>query len=703
MSETDPRAGHDPPADDPAAQYGGDLRGLQLNGTYEVEGLIARGGMGEVYRGRVIETGDAVAIKVLRQDMVANEAALALFRKEASALHRLHHDAIIRYFVVAVDPMIRRPYFAMEYVEGEPLSGIVERGPLPLADCLVLIDRVAAGLGAAHQLGIYHRDVSPDNVILPGRDPARAKIIDFGIARSTRFGAETVIGDRFAGKFSYASPEQLGLFGASVGAQSDIYSLGLVIAEAASGRQIDMGVNHAETIERRRSVPSLIHVPAELRPLIARMLEPNPSDRPQSMEAVRALAAVIRTGPVKAASFSLSAAAKPGQAASRPRRMVLAGTFGIAVFALVLAGSTAFLWRSGLFGDRAGFTEPGGDSPPRPSGAGEERRESAPPPPPPQSLPPAAPSPVGSAGPEKESGAIASAQSPPALSAPAPSTPAPSAQAIADALAPRPVQPEPPPARLDPPQAATRPGPPQASPSPDLLSPAPGLPESPPARTDLSSIVPAPSPAPPVPAPSPESFVARFPAMPCLAIDLKTAASRKVEIEAFGNSTEAIVAFDKAFTQALGFESQIQFRQVSEAQCPAVDFLRAHRVAVGAEARITFANYSPRVGETAEGVIRGAGHRTVSALLVGDDGMVRTLPVRSRPDSRDMLVAVTVEPGSVIGRPRLVVVILAPRRPRAATIPGRMPASRVFSDISAELAADHDGIIVLRQFLRVGG
>ena len=129
----------------------------------------------------------------------------------------------------------------MEYVDGQPLSEILKSGPLSFDAVRVLQRRLASGLQAAHELGIVHRDVSPDNVILPGGNVARAKIIDFGIARSTLAGDETVIGGGFAGKFGYVSPEQLGLFGGEVTAKSDIYSLGLVLAEALSGRSARHG------------------------------------------------------------------------------------------------------------------------------------------------------------------------------------------------------------------------------------------------------------------------------------------------------------------------------------------------------------------------------------------------------------------------------------------------------------------------------
>jgi serine/threonine protein kinase len=144
-----------------------------------------------------------VAIKTIRPDFAENEAALSLFRKEATALHNLYHEAIVRYYVFSVDPDLQAPYLAMEYVDGQALSEALKHGPLSLDSVVVLLRRIAGGLQAAHELGVVHRDVSPDNVILPSGSVARAKIIDFGIARTTLFGEGTVIGGGFAGKFSY--------------------------------------------------------------------------------------------------------------------------------------------------------------------------------------------------------------------------------------------------------------------------------------------------------------------------------------------------------------------------------------------------------------------------------------------------------------------------------------------------------------------
>jgi len=258
--------------------------GTRLNGIYEIDHMIGVGGMGEVYKGHEIQTGTAVAIKMLVPEMAENEAALALFRREASALHYLMHDAIVRYFVFTVEPVLQRPYLAMEFVDGRSLADMLEEGPLTIEALLRLMKRVASGLNAAHERGIIHRDVSPDNIIVPRNDIARAKIIDFGIARSTQIGDATIIGSGFAGKHNYVSPEQIGLYGGEVNAQSDVYSFGLVLFYALTGQKLDMGGTQFQLVEKRRRVPDLGAIDARIRPLLERMLQPDPKDRPQMAE-----------------------------------------------------------------------------------------------------------------------------------------------------------------------------------------------------------------------------------------------------------------------------------------------------------------------------------------------------------------------------------------------------------------------------------
>ena len=282
-------------------------RGVRLNGTYEIEALIAKGGMGEVYKGFNIQTNDPVAIKMVLPELARNPDAFALFRREASTLLNLQHEAIVRYFVFSVDPELQRAYLAMEFVEGLSLTARLRQGPLSLTEAAILRKRVAGGLEAAHRFGVIHRDISSDNIILPNNDPKRAKIIDFGIARSTLQGEGTLIGDGFAGKYNYVSPEQLGLAGGEVTAKSDIYSFGLVLAEALRGRPIHMNGTQVEIIEKRRSVPDLSDIDPSMRPLLQAMLQPLPADRPESMAAVAAW------------DESGTAGATPAQAAPKDR------------------------------------------------------------------------------------------------------------------------------------------------------------------------------------------------------------------------------------------------------------------------------------------------------------------------------------------------------------------------------------------------
>ena len=293
--------------------YRGVAPGTRLNGIYEIDQMIGAGGMGEVYKSHEIQTGAPVAIKMLLPDMADNEAALALFRREAAALHNLVHDAIVRYFLFSVDPALQRPYLAMEFVNGVSLSDILASGPLAFEALMKLMRRIASGLHEAHERGIIHRDVSPDNILIPLSDVTRAKIIDFGIARSTQFGGDkTIIGTGFAGKDNYVSPEQVGLFGGEVTAKSDIYSLGLLLFYALTGQKLDMAGSQFQLVEKRRRVPDLGGVDMRIRPLLEKMLQPDPENRPSTMaEIANWRIAVSDQQEVRPAASSQSPALRP--------------------------------------------------------------------------------------------------------------------------------------------------------------------------------------------------------------------------------------------------------------------------------------------------------------------------------------------------------------------------------------------------------
>ncbi len=275
--------------------------GTILNDTFEIQEFIASGGMGEVYRAKMLTTGAPVAIKLIKQEFLENEDVHSLFLREASALDSLAHDSIVRYYISAIDRTLNRPYLAMEFVEGPSLSAVLAERRLTFDEVNGLRKRLAQGLQAAHSRNIVHRDIAPDNVILTDGDLHRAKLIDFGIAKSNNLSVKSVIQDGFAGKYNYASPEQFGLFKrkttqpsesgestSNVSALSDIYSLGLVIAECLLGKPIDMGSDFADAVDSRRSVPDLSGIDARLRPLLTMMLQPRPEDRIASMAEVAA-------------------------------------------------------------------------------------------------------------------------------------------------------------------------------------------------------------------------------------------------------------------------------------------------------------------------------------------------------------------------------------------------------------------------------
>src|SRR5215470_2494272 len=256
--------------------------GQLLGHTYRIEAMLARGGMGEVYRARHAELNTEHAIKIILPELAGNTRIVDLFRREASVLRTIRHDAIVAYDGVFRDEN-GRLYLVMEFVDGPSLSKLIKEGAFRPAQVRELRDRLADGLAAAHEKGVIHRDLSPDNVILPGGELSKAKIIDFGISKMADPEAKTIVGDDFAGKYSYVSPEQVGLYGGKVDPRSDIYSLGLVLAAAAGGEALDMGSSPITVVEARRAVPKLDRIPAELRAELTGLLQPDPADRPQSM------------------------------------------------------------------------------------------------------------------------------------------------------------------------------------------------------------------------------------------------------------------------------------------------------------------------------------------------------------------------------------------------------------------------------------
>jgi serine/threonine-protein kinase len=287
--------------------------------TYEVERLLAHGGMGDIYLARHTDLGTKHAIKVIQPNFLdANQPTLdvlELFRREATILRGIRNDAVVSYDGFFLDEK-KQYYLVMEYVDGPSLAKVLKQRVLSIDEVYLLRDRLISGLAAVHEKGVVHRDISPDNVILPEGQVAKAKLIDFGIAKLDDPMAKTIIGGAFVGKLRYMAPEQLGLFGGRVSPCSDIYSLGLVLAAAATGKPLDMGSSYETALQARQRVPDLSEVSADLRPQLTAMLQPDPADRPQHVinvvkpiqtvgeEATQPIGAVMQSTKDSAAPFA---------------------------------------------------------------------------------------------------------------------------------------------------------------------------------------------------------------------------------------------------------------------------------------------------------------------------------------------------------------------------------------------------------------
>ena len=254
-----------------------------LNNTYRIEALLGRGGTSDVYRARSEISGRLVAIKVLKSEFSGNDDYLVLMTREEE-IREIRHDAIVRYSENhrTAEGLV---YLLMDYVEGPGLDKKLKEGPMAAEDLLVLCKRVGEGLKAAHDRSIVHRDLSPDNIILRNGDPAQAVVIDFGIAKDTNPGAETIVGNEFAGKYAYAAPEQLS---GNTDARSDIYSLGALLLANFRGKSPDVGANPMEVVQKKNDPLDTTDVPEPLKSLLDRMTAPDPANRFQSMKEVLA-------------------------------------------------------------------------------------------------------------------------------------------------------------------------------------------------------------------------------------------------------------------------------------------------------------------------------------------------------------------------------------------------------------------------------
>ena len=255
------------------------LLGSSLVARYELRAVLGRGGMGEVYEAVDRQLNRTVAVKILRPELAADRRFPARFRREARTVAGLSHAGIVAVYDVGEDD--GNTFIVMELVAGRTVGDLIgSESPLDPGRVARIGMSAAQALAHAHSRGVVHRDVAPGNLMVTAGD--EVKVLDFGIARAARGSARPGSGTA-RGTVAYVAPEQLS--GHTPDHRADIYGLGAVLYELATGRAPFTGATAEEVAERARTeIPIapgvLAGVPASLSDAIQRCLAKDPADRP---------------------------------------------------------------------------------------------------------------------------------------------------------------------------------------------------------------------------------------------------------------------------------------------------------------------------------------------------------------------------------------------------------------------------------------
>ncbi|HVE66810.1 MAG TPA: protein kinase [Thermoanaerobaculia bacterium] len=313
-------------------------------GPYSVVDLLARGGMGDVYRATDIRLNRDVALKVLTQTKTADPRRVDRFMHEARVTAALDHPNVVRVFDVG--RFEDRAYLVAELLQGETLRARVERGPVPVAEVVRVALEIARGLVAAHAAGLVHRDLKPDNIFLTRS--GTTKILDFGIAKlaqdeTVRDGFSTLSGV-VLGTTAYLSPEQIQ--GARIDSRADLFALGAVLYEMITGKRAFAHQNVVETLHAilhdnpQEALEQREDVPPALADVVRQLMEKSPEARFQSSaELITALEAVD----------PLDAPGRPRTArktVSREHRRTPRIRWAVAGLGAMLALAAAMFWYS---------------------------------------------------------------------------------------------------------------------------------------------------------------------------------------------------------------------------------------------------------------------------------------------------------------------------------------------------------------------
>jgi len=254
-------------------------------GAYRIEGLLATGGMGEVYRARDERLGRDVAIKIVAKGLASEDRELERFEREARIMASLSHPNVLNIFDFGKEDGVT--YAVMELLAGQNLRERMAKRALPWRTAAAIAMAAARGLAAAHAKGIVHRDMKPENIFLLA--DGGVKVLDFGLAhRQTADGdaAPEGGGETLVGTMVYMAPEQFG--GETPDARTDIWGLGAVLYEMLTGTRPFARLNVSDTMSAilREDPPAIarygIDVPSPLERLVRRCLEKEPDRRVQA-------------------------------------------------------------------------------------------------------------------------------------------------------------------------------------------------------------------------------------------------------------------------------------------------------------------------------------------------------------------------------------------------------------------------------------
>jgi tetratricopeptide (TPR) repeat protein/TolB-like protein len=294
--------------------------GGSLVGPYQVVGLLARGGMGDVYRATDVRLRRDVALKVLAGTKTGDPLRVERFMQEARVTAALDHPNVVRVFDVG--EFDGRAYLVTELLEGETLRTCIDRGPVPAAVALRIGVEVAKGLSAAHAAGLVHRDLKPENIFLTRTGVT--KLLDFGIAKLAQ---DETVHDGFStltgvvlGTASYLSPEQIRA--KTIDARADLFALGSVLFEMLTGRRAFAREHIVETLHAILHDPPDEAVlrdraPEAVADLVMRLLEKPPGARVQTAAAVIQALDGIDGGTI-ARSSTRPVAARPAPVRDEP-------------------------------------------------------------------------------------------------------------------------------------------------------------------------------------------------------------------------------------------------------------------------------------------------------------------------------------------------------------------------------------------------